>query len=262
MRIIAAALAAFVMCWVPGQAAAFGPSKLVVPPVGTIVEVTAGQEFYVETSVRSIPAYRIARPFKSSMAGAGMLPFGFAIDETILVFRGRSRDGRWSYFVPAHNAFRAYHGLLGSVIRQGDTVGLRVDDQGRREWYVDNSGYNGFTTIWSRHVKDSDPAQELIETPAKEMTGGPVERLVYLGVEQGRMRIRYEKAVPGSTPVRDEFTFPVDKEGRGAGAVRGAEFTVHAEAVRAQIVVTKAMSGIDILIPTAPEDSGPPRPTT
>lgn len=45
--------------------------------------------------------------------------------------------------------------------------------------------------------------------------------------------------------LRDEYTFPLDADGQGVGAVRGAEFSIEAGPLRARFVVTKPMtSGI------------------
>lgn len=230
--------------------------KALRTPVGTTVQVTAGQEFYAETKVEQVPAYKLERPFKSSMAGAGGFPFGFEIGSDLLMYYGQSENG-WQYFVP--EKFRAYHGLLGSVIRQGDTVGLRVGTSGNMEWFVDNSVYNGFTTIWSRRVKPKDPKLTRIMTEATRPTGGAVERLIYLGLDANKnARIRYER-VYKSDVVRDEFTFPLDDKGQGLGAVRGAEFQISATPLSAQITVTKAMSS-GIGDPVAGESGQTPAP--
>ena len=209
-------------------------------PVGTSVEVSPGQEFYAETKLEKVPAYRLSEPFKSSMGGAMGLPFGFAIDETVLVRTRVSTQG-WEYFVPENGQFRAFHGLLGSVIAEGDTVGLRVHETGKMEWFVDNSIKNGMTTIWSRKVKKKDPELTRFLTESTELKDARVERLIYLGfADQGMVRIRHEIVMPGNT-VRDEFTFPVDANGLGVGAVKDAEFTIEAGPVKAIITVTNPM---------------------
>lgn len=215
--------------------------KVTRAPVGTPITVSAGQEFYAETALEEVPAYKLEKPFKSSMAGSMGLPFAFSIDTDLLV-RVKKSDLGWEYFIPANGRFRAYHGLLGSVIRQGDTVGLRVGPQGEMEWFVDNSIYNGMTTVWSRRVKDKDPKLTRIMTKATEPTGESVERLIYMGFSDDRhVRVRLERLLP-TGPVRDEFTFPVDNQGQGVGAVRGAEFTIAANPTKATIVVTKSMT--------------------
>ena len=230
-----------------------------VPTVGSPVEVTPGEEFYVETIVATQPAYRLARPFESSMAGAMGLPFSFAIDDPLLVYQGKSRDQEWTYYAPKEGGFRASHGLLGNLITPGDSVGLRVDRHGNKQWFVDLSAHYGMPTIWTRRLKPKDPEATLIDGPAADLKNAEYKRLVYLGVEQGRMRIRYEWYQRGFAAERDEFTFPVDSQGRGAGGVKGAEFSVVAGPVKALIVVTKGMTATDPIVP--PPEPEPHRPT-
>lgn len=223
-----------------GPIAAQDNLKATRSPIGTPVEVTAGQEFYAETLLEEVPAYRLEKPFKSSMGGAMGLPFGFAIDSTLLVSFRKTEN--WEYFIPADGKFRAYHGLLGSVIAEGDTVGLRVNKSGKMEWFVDNSNKNGYTTIWSRKVKEKDPLVEPTTTHIQRPTGESIERLVYLGFAGERLvRIRHER-ITAHEVLRDEFNFPVSENGIGMGAVRGAEFSIIATPVRATITVTKGMS--------------------
>lgn len=225
-------------------------AKITRSPIGTVVEVTAGQEFYAEQVGQQVPAYKLDRPFKSSMAGAMRLPFSFSIDSQLLV-SVKSTQGGWEYFVPSDRKFTASHGLLGSVLADGDTVGLRVHANGKQEWFVDNSGHNGFTTIWTRNVKKKDPAISKTMTDAVDASGSNMDRLVYLGVSNGVVKIRHEQIRPSGATTRDEFTFPVDEHGEGIGAVRGAEFRFKAGALQANIIVTKEMtSGIGQAVTT------------
>jgi hypothetical protein len=49
---------------------------------------------------------------------------------------------------------------LGSVIRSGDCVGIRISGKrisgNKMQWVVDNSNYNGFTTIYKSNIKNSE----------------------------------------------------------------------------------------------------------
>ena len=217
------------------------PSPLTRNPIGIPVEVTAGQEFYAQTPTEYVPAYKLEHPFKSSMPGAMGLPFGFAIDSDVLVRTGKTSSG-WEYFVPPDNKFRAYHALLGSVIRNGDTVGLRVGSRGQMEWFVDNSNYNKMSTIWTRPIRPNDPIVTRFNLSVKAPTGESVEKLIYLGLtDTNHVRIRLER-ISGSGTVRDEFIFPLDKDGNGQGAVAGCEFKIQASSMRAVVTVTKAMT--------------------
>lgn len=221
--------------------AQLGTKRHVTPDVGQTIEATPGQQFYSDFTSQAVRGFRLERPFKSSMAGAMGFPFSFAIDSTLLVPFGKSKDGEWTYYVPADRKFRASHGLLGSVIREGDTVGLRVHSNGRREWFVDNSNYNGMTTIWSRRLKDSDPRLTPAEIDRDEPSGLPIDRLFFLGVSNGQARIRAESIDPNGT-VRDEFTYPVDNTGEAVIQVKGAEFHLKLEGSKARITLRKPMT--------------------
>jgi len=152
---------------------------------------------------------------------------------------GISRD-LWTYFIPKDLAFSASHGLLGSVLREGDTVGLRIGASGEREWFVNNSVYNGTTTIWTRRVKDKDPGVTAV-VGGYEANGRVAERLFYLGTEGNQIRVRREYiSLIGLE--RDNFLFPMDAKGKGAGAVNGAEFTLVATPQHALFTITEPMN--------------------
>jgi hypothetical protein len=217
--------------------------RLASSTAGTITAVTPGEAFYIEIGVAPVPALKLSRPFKSSMKGAMGLPFAFSIDSTLLVRTGTSRDGRWIYFQPKDNAFSPSHGLLGSVIRPGDSVGLRVSTSGEREWFVDNSVYNGFTTIWTRRVKDKDPSATAV-VAGVEPDGDPAERLLFLGTDGDKVRVR-EESISSTGVQRDDFVFPMDAKGHGSGAIKGAEFTFVATPQRALFTIVRAMGDTD-----------------
>lgn len=213
-----------------------------VYPLNRKIEVTPGQEFYgqYEEVSRHSVAYRLAQPFKSSMGGSMGLPFAFAIDESELMPL-RTRDG-WTYYVPKHKQFRAWHGLLGNVLAEGDTVGLRVNQDGRQEWFVDNSIHNGMRTIWSRKLKPKDPVVTEVEVTSKSPVG-PVHKLIYLGVSSGQVRVRHEQVFPDDSTTRDDFEFPVTPDGTALGAVMGATFKIELKPLGATIVVLSGMTG-------------------
>ena len=217
--------------------------RLVSSTIGTVTAVTPGEAFYIEIGVTPVPALRLSWPFKSSMKGSMGLPFAFAINSTLLVRSGTSRDGHWTYFSPKDKAFTASHGLLGSVIRPGDSVGLRLGASGEREWFVDNSVYTGMNTIWTRRVKDKDPSVTPV-IDGVEPDGEPAERLLFLGTDGDKVRVR-EETISSMGIERDDFLFPMDAQGRGTGAVKGAEFTFVATPQRALFTINQTMGGAD-----------------
>lgn len=212
-------------------------------PLNAPIEATPGQEFYFEVFTRKVRGYQLERPFSSSMAGSMGLPFAFSIDETKLVPIPPRRPGDWTYYEPANKKFSASHGLLGSVLATGDSVGLRINSEGRREWYVDNSNHNrGMNTMWTRRVKHKDPTAAEIELASREPTGSPLQKLIYLGMEEGRVRIRHEQIYPDQATTRDEYTFEIGADGQAVGAVRGAEFVIETGPLKSRITVRKPMT--------------------
>lgn len=209
--------------------------------IGSPIEVTAGQTFYEKSDGITISAYRLERPFKSSMPGSMGFPFSFAIDNDELILASRTTSG-WDYFVPRDHKFRAWHSLLGSIIRGRDTVGLRIGPERQVEWFVDNSVYYGKSVLWTRKVKPGDPALTLTSVQIDDPMRSTAEKLIYLGLTAGnRAIIRFEKTTARSV-TSDEFTFPVDHNGAGVGAVNGAEFIIEASPAHAKITVTKSMN--------------------
>lgn len=238
-----ASLFALILCAIipGGRASALDDQtvKLTRAPIGTPIVVTPGQEFYAQVEAEPTPAYHLQAPFKSTMPGTMGLPFGFAVDADTLVFVYESPSG-WDYFIPPNHQYRAWHSLLGSVLRDGDTVGLRVGPAGQKEWFVDNSRYARQPKLWTRPIAPTDPA--LKPTEVDFITEQAVERLIYLGLSgRDRAKIRFAKVTARKTRNVD-FTFPLDAEGRGVGAVNGAEFTIKAARTEAVITVIKAMT--------------------
>lgn len=208
------------------------------PRENEAVVVTAGQTFYTEfTSVPTV-GIKLERPFRSSMAGAMGFPFSFELMDPLLVPVAPHEDG-WRYFAPKDGAFKASHGLLGSVIRPGDSVGIRISPNGEAEWFVDNSVYNGFRTIWSRKMKKKDPSYELVNL-GEEVSGDlPIHRLVYLGVRDAQVRVRWDEVDPNFGQRSEEYSFPAVNKVSSV-AVRGARF---------RLIVTDTGAEVTMLAP-------------
>ena len=221
-----------------GHAQAVPGAKWTHVALGEPIGVSAGQEFYSETKAEMVSAYRLKAPFKGSMPGTMGMSFTFAIDTDVLVSIGKTAAG-WEYFVPQDHKYRAYHSLLGSVLRGADAVGLRVGPEGQKEWFVDNSVYAKTRTIWTRPIKPGDPELTRNDLASTKPNSNSIERLYYLGLTStNRARIRIERDTPSRT-TRDDFTFPLTDDGKGEGAVDGAAFAIEASPLRATITVSK-----------------------
>lgn len=146
-------------------------------PSGKTLSVTTGESVFVEGNYALRDTFVLTAEINSTMPGSMMIPFSFRIEPGDLVFRGASRE--WEYFCAPNDRSAASFPGLGSVVSNGDCVGLRrrLSDN-RLEWTVDNSIHNGMTTIWSRRVRDNEMAL-LREEERQVITDVAVRRAVY-----------------------------------------------------------------------------------
>lgn len=183
--------------------------------IGEELQVFPGDKFYAEGETEDKQALELAKPFEGRMPGSMRIPFSFAIDTTRLYF-ARS-GGDWDYYAAPQGKARAWHGLVGNVLAEGDTVGIRVHrNKGTREWFVDNTIHNRqqgwlFATIWNRAVKPGkDVDVHNGQTQQIMVAGSRMRGLEYLGVRDNQLRIRYEEF--GDQERREEFLFPISGE--------------------------------------------------
>lgn len=222
---------------------AAGASVPATTLIGEELHVFPGDRFYVEAETVEVPVYELEAPFQGRIPGAMRIRFSFAIDTTDLHFDRRTAD--WDYFAAPGDKVRAWHGLLGNVIKEGDSIGIRVHRRtGEMEWYVDNSQYNnGMTAIWTRKVRPSrDVAVREVGRTDVLLEGDRLRALEYLGERDGQLRIRYIEA--GPSPRTDEFLFPVSDEQPFVIGVMGLRAEVRAvDGASARIKVIRGFEG-------------------
>jgi hypothetical protein len=91
----------------------------------------------------------------SNIPGAYGLPFQFGLKKGPL--SPLYQTANHIHYSANWEDCSATHSMLGVVIRRGDSVGIRISKTtGDKEWFVDNSVYNGMNTVWSRKVKPED----------------------------------------------------------------------------------------------------------
>ena len=182
--------------------------------VGEELQVFPGDKFYAEENVVEKPSFVIPVNFESKMNGSMGFNFRFAIDASTLSWT--RKVGEWDYFTAPADKARAWHGLLGTVLAEGDTVGIRVNGQGERQWFVDNTIHNQAlgtrgTTIWKRRI---DPKKDVSvqDGPLHKVLvkGSKIRGLEYLGLRDGQLRIRYVELTDREST--EEFFFPVTAE--------------------------------------------------
>jgi hypothetical protein len=178
--------------------------------IGEELQVFPGDKFYVEGERIDVPILELADTFESRMPGAMRIRFSFAIDARKLRWV-RDRYG-WSYFAAPTGKARAWHGLVGNVLAEGDTVGVRINKKdGTREWFVDNSIHNATTTIWSREVDPEKDVEITVDgTEQVFLKGHRIRGLEYFGIRDQQLRIRYTEI--DDSLQEEEFLFPISEQ--------------------------------------------------
>jgi len=106
-----------------------------------------------------IDAFVLREPFEAKIPGTLGVNFTFRISPGDLVLS--YQDEKWLYFVAdPGNAAAWYNGT--SVFASEDEAGIRVSksDNANREWFVDNSRYNGLPSRgyarWHRNIRSDE----------------------------------------------------------------------------------------------------------
>jgi len=173
-------------------------SKTMVPEKtsGVIREADIGEVIYEEGSYDVIKAFEMSDDIESTMPGSMGFPFGFAIRRTIL--KPDYQTDTYIYYAAPYEDVLASHTLLGSVIDEGDTVGIRIEKKsGKQQWYVDNSKHNhgsssgSYQTIWHRDKRDDDRVS-LKEVEVREYRSLiPFKQITYEGSHDNNLLFIY-----------------------------------------------------------------------
>lgn len=199
-------------------------TKPFTAPVGTALEVNTGDALYVSGSY--IPGERISisKPLDMMVPGSMFIPFPVHIDSGHLELS--SITSKWRYFCAEDGRAAASFPGLGSVIRRGDCVGIRISANGKtKQWVVDNSVYNGMTTIWTKSMSESDT---LAYTPKQSPLPFKVDRLnriVFDGYYGGQLHFTWEETI-GTQRESKEFTFDFQKDSPKTVGIKGNLFRV------------------------------------
>jgi hypothetical protein len=113
----------------------------------------------------SRPILELESSITSTMPGSMFIPFRFWVPAGRIALT--HRRGGWDYYCASLEEAGASFPGLGSVVADGDCVGVRRrQSDAKLEWVVDNSFHNGMTTIWSRPVTRSEAAELHFVVPA------------------------------------------------------------------------------------------------
>jgi len=193
-------------------------------PLGKHLEAETGNTIFLEGSFIDGEAIRISKPLDMMMPGNMFIPFPVHID--IGELRLTTISTPWKYYCADSGKAAASFPGLGSVIRSGDCVGIRISlDNNKPEWVVDNSNYNRSKTIWSMSMSSSEE-QEFkpypIKTPFKVQQ---LKKITFDGYYGNMIHFTFEDITPDGKETK-QFTFDYSGKPVLVG-IKGNQFIVH-----------------------------------
>lgn len=190
------------------------------------LSVETGDPVFVEGYFVEGEMIKIEQPIDIMIPGSMMIPFPVHIDPEYLMLSRISPS--WKYFCAEHGKSAASFPGLGSVIREGDCVGIRISlDKSEQEWVVDNSNYNKGRgeTIWSSGMSKEE-IERYKPIPSKiPFHIRSLKRIVFNGFYSNQLHFSWEEIV-GSNKETQEFIFDFTGQPTLIG-IKGNHFRVY-----------------------------------
>jgi hypothetical protein len=190
-------------------------------PLGISSTVETGNDLFVRGSYIEGEAILITQQVKKLIPGAMGIPFPITIEPGKLVLKSISSD--WKYFCGENNKVAASFPGLGSVIRDGDCVGIRVSDK-KMQWVVDNSNYNRMRTIYKSNIKKSEHKKYSPIPNNQILKAIDYEKITFEGFYGGQVHFEWQKISEKSKESR-QFTFDFNGEPTLVG-IKGQQFKI------------------------------------
>ena len=199
------------------------------PDVGKELVVETGDEMFVEGDYIPGQSLNIASRVDKIIPGSMMIPFPMSIDAGLIHMNRITRN--WKYFCADPSLSAASFPGLGSVVRQGDCVGVRQSiDGSKMQWVVDNSVYNrGLNTVYTLNLSPDEreefvPSASNIPFSVKTLT-----TVRFDGYYGGQLHFSYE-SINGTQIKEQQFIFDYDATSEVLVGIKGKRFTViHAD---------------------------------
>lgn len=201
-------------------------------PLGQPLTVNTGDALFVEGRFIEGEAIMVRQPLDLMIPGSMMIPFPVHIEPGRLTMSRVS--GGWKYFCAEEGKAAASFPTLGSVLAQGDCVGIRVSSSnGEKQWVVDNSNYNrGWgKTVWTKRMSHDEAERYQPEWAAAPFQVDSLKRIVFDGYYGGQLHFSWEEYAGNSKDSR-EFVFDFDGKPTLIG-IKGNQLVVnHADNVQ------------------------------
>lgn len=180
--------------------------KKFTAPIGKLLSVETGEAIFTEGTIIEGKSIEIQSAKELMIPGAMFIPFPVKIEKGEL--RLIRFSGKWSYFCADEGRASASFPGLGSVIREGDCIGIRVENKSEKmEWVVDNSRYNGGrNTIWTKGIQDEELSQYTIKASLEPFKVKSLKTITFDGFNGGQLHFTLTE-IKGRNKDSKEFTF-------------------------------------------------------
>lgn len=195
-------------------------------PLETPLIATTGSDIFVAGTYIKSETVHLHKEVSLLIPGAMGIPFHVVLQAGPLPMV--RIHGEWKYFCAAVEQAQASFPGLGSVVRDGDCIGMRQSMRsGQYEWIVDNSIYNNARTgswIWSRKVaaEFTEFEKKSSSTPFKARA---LHRIVYDGMSGGQFRFTLED-ITSSQVSSKSFAFDRASQGATVVGIKGKVFRI------------------------------------
>jgi len=202
-------------------------AKTFSAPLRQNLEVAAGDALFMEGTLIEGEAIKVPFPIQKMIPGTMFyLPFVIRIDRGSLEMTTVTSE--WKYYCAGAGKAAASYPGLGSVIREGDCVGIRISQDGKEyDWVVDNSNYNrGWRqTIWTLRMNSDEARSYAPKASPRPFKVNDLKKLTFDGHYGGQIHFTWEDI---DTTGKDAKVFTFDFAGKPTlVGVKGNQFLVH-----------------------------------
>jgi hypothetical protein len=192
-------------------------------PLDQELSVNTGEAIFVEGRYIEGEYIDLPQSIDMMIPGSLMIPFPVHIDSGRIELT--KIRGDWKYYCADEGRAAASFPGLGSVIRQGDCVGIRVSSNAaRKEWVVDNSNYNRMNTVWYKSLNQDERTKYSPVASSKPFKIQGLRRIVFDGYYGSQLHFTWEGE---STRFRESKEFVFDFAGRPTIlGIKGNQFEV------------------------------------
>lgn len=193
-------------------------------PLETQLKVDTGNAVFVQGTYIQGEEINLSKDVSLLVPGAMFIPFPVSIKAGSLPMT--RIEGEWKYYCASMSGATATFPGLGSVVANGDCIGLRQSlTSGEYEWVVDNSIHNRSNTIWTKSFDESYKAlvsRRMLDKPyqVRELT-----RIVFDGLAGGQYRFTLEE-LSGNTKTEKSFVFDRAQTGDTVVGIKGRVFRI------------------------------------